>query len=82
MSKSLELCRADDGSGGWSLHTPDGDLVMSGPSEADASGDWIRPDAADWAAAEASAEQGLTYQDAPEGAVVDVDGNSHDARHC
>ncbi len=65
MSKNLELCRADDGSGGWSLHTPEGDLLISGPSEADASGDWIRPDQADWAAAEAAAEQGLTYQEAP-----------------
>ena len=48
MDIELELCRCDLGSGGWSLHTPDDKLILSGPSKIDKDGDWIRPNEEDY----------------------------------
>jgi hypothetical protein len=55
----ITLVRSDMGDGGWSLHgrradiddgkDPDGawPILLSGESETDAEGEWLRPNAAD-----------------------------------
>ena len=51
---TLEICRCDRGSGGWSLHLDDAaeTLVASGDSEyGEEYGDWLRPSAQDYAGA-------------------------------
>lgn len=53
MDTKLEMVRSDMGDGGWSLHRP-GEMepVLSGPSEANEDGEWLRPNADDYALAE------------------------------
>lgn len=60
MSIEMDLVRSDNGDGGWSLH-PDGEdsLVLSGPSECDGDGDWLRPNGADYALAERLHDAGI-----------------------
>jgi hypothetical protein len=67
IDPTLELVRSDMGDGGWSLHVHRTDIdesddpvgaypiVASGESPCDASGEWMRPNAADYAAARDSA---------------------------
>lgn len=57
-TRNLILCRSDLGDGGWSLHAPleseeddyqGPELLLHGSAEWDhASGDWNRPNAADY----------------------------------
>ena len=55
----LELCRCDHGSGGWSLHTDDGLIILSGPSELDENEEWLRPDERDYEIARQLAAHGI-----------------------
>jgi hypothetical protein len=58
---TLVLCRSDMGDGGWSLHAPgstdeqiasgDAPPLVSGDSEKDDDGKWVRPNADDYLAA-------------------------------
>jgi hypothetical protein len=61
-AEDLVLCRSDTGDGGWSLHAPgstdeqiasgDAPYLVSGPAEMDdETGEWSRPDLADYRAA-------------------------------
>ena len=62
---ALRLVRSDAGDGGWSLHLDatdhaiaagDAPALTSGPSDWDSdTGEWVRPDAGDYAAALAKA---------------------------
>lgn len=59
--ESLVLCRSDRGDGGWSLHAPgstdeaiacgDAPPLLTGEAERTESGDWSRPNDADYAEA-------------------------------
>jgi len=51
MRAQLELVRSDHGDGGWSLEVGDR-IVLAGPSDRDACGEWTRPDAEDYAEAD------------------------------
>ena len=65
---ALELVRSDMGDGGWSLHAHRTDIdeqedpvaawpiLLSGESEADEDGDWIRPTEEDYDEAQRIAE--------------------------
>ena len=62
MTAPLVLCRSDAGDGGWSLHAPgstdediatgDAPPLTSGPSGKNRLGQWLRPNARDYAAAQ------------------------------
>lgn len=60
-SGKLVLVRSDRGDGGWSLHAPgstdediatgDAPALLTGASRRDKAGQWLRPNARDYAAA-------------------------------
>lgn len=63
-NSDLELIRSDAGDGGWSLHLRDAEdedgiplfIAASGPSGTGADGEWLRPNADDYAEARRVAE--------------------------